>query len=292
MGASVIPSDLVAARVYCRGLAALFAAGTIVAAGAAHAIIQGSSSSLDRHTVRVSGICSGVAIDRTTVVTAGHCVGRRASVSAGGRYVGVASISRGGATLENGTRVRVSGDAAILKLRSALPGAIVPLPVGDGDGPYVIAGYGTPSEHRRSFGALREATLVDSGVERHMLVDPNRSGAISASACFGDSGGPVLRRSGMGYVVVGVITRANYPRKRIACGFYTRYAPVTASAGTTAAQAEPAEPAAPAAAEVAAKPETPAKPPRRSARRRAPQPEAGGRLSRLVSFFARNARAD
>ena len=32
-----------------------------------------------------------------------------------------------------------------------------------------------------------------------------------------------------GGVLVGVITRANYPHKRIACGYYTRWAPITVS---------------------------------------------------------------
>jgi hypothetical protein len=48
---------------------------------------------------------------------------------------------------------------------------------------------------------------------------------MGASACFGDSGGPVMR----GGALVGVITRANYPGKRIACGYYTRWAPITVS---------------------------------------------------------------
>ena len=132
----------------------------------------------------------------------------------------------------------------------------MPLPVGDGeeDGPFVIAGYGTPSESHRSFGTLREATLVDSGVERHMLVDPNRTGAISASACFGDSGGPVLRRSGAGYALVGVITRANYPRRPIACGFYTRYAPVSARGGSALAAKEETVEGMPASAEASPPP--------------------------------------
>ena len=70
-----------------------------------------------------------------------------------------------------------------------------------------------------------------------MLVDPNRSGNISASACFGDSGGPVLR----GGELVGIITRAAHPSPRIACGDYTRWAPirVTGMAEAVAAIDEP-----------------------------------------------------
>ncbi len=227
--------------VRCGLTAAVAAGGLLVALDRAEAIIQGSPSNLERHTVRIGGICTGVAIDRTTVVTAAHCVGRRGSVTAGGRHIEIASVARGSVTLDNGRRVSVAGDAAFLRLRSPMPGSVVPLPVDDGeaDGSFVIAGYGTNSErHGGLSGTLREATLVDSNVERHMLVDPARKGAISASACFGDSGGPVLRRSGAGYALVGVVTRANYPKRSFACGFYTRYASVTASGGSALAAKE------------------------------------------------------
>ena len=75
---------------------------------------------------------------------------------------------------------------------------------------------------RGAFGALHEARLVPAGARA--LVDPNRSGSIGASACFGDSGGPVMR----GGMLVGVITRAAHPSPRIACGNLTRWAPITA----------------------------------------------------------------
>jgi hypothetical protein len=76
---------------------------------------------------------------------------------------------------------------------------------------------------RGAFGSLHEASLVAAGARA--LVDPNRSGSIGASACFGDSGGPVMR----GGMLVGVITRAAHPSPRIACGHLTRWAAVTVS---------------------------------------------------------------
>ena len=57
------------------------------------------------------------------------------------------------------------------------------------------------------------------------LVDPNRAGSIGASACFGDSGGPVLR----GGMLVGIITRATHPSPHLACGHLTRWVAVTVS---------------------------------------------------------------
>lgn len=202
-----------------------------VAPDDANAVVKGASSSLDRHTVRVirGGIrCSGVAIGRKLVATARHC--GRGAVIAGGVRIGLIG-SGASAILDDGRRVSVSGDAAILRLASPLPPSITPAIVGDGDGDsYIIAGYGTADErHRGAFGQLREARLVSA--ERYALVDPNRSGSIGASACFGDSGGPVLR----GGALVGIVTRAAHPSPRIACGHLTRFAPVVASGSAMAA---------------------------------------------------------
>ena len=218
------------------GFAAILSLLAIAAApDDANAIVRGTSSSADHYTVRVirGGIrCSGVAIGRRLVATARHC--GRGAVIAGGVHIG---LSGGGASavLDDGRRVSVAGDAAILRLASPLPSSITPAMVGDGEGnSYLIAGYGTADErHRGAFGQLREARLVSA--ERYALVDPNRSGSIGASACFGDSGGPVLR----GSALVGIVTRAAHPSPRIACGHLTRFAPIVVS-GSAAAIGEAA----------------------------------------------------
>lgn len=192
----------------------------------ASAVVQGASpgtsSTLGSYTVRLVGAyyCSGVVIARRAVVTAAHC-GRGLRVIAGGRSYGIASVSRS-AVLDDGRRVEVRGDAAILRLSSALPMTAAVATVGEGSGEsFTIAGYGTTDERGRgSFGHLHEAHLVNAG--DNVLVDPRRTGNISASACFGDSGGPVLR----GDVLVGIITRAAHPSPRLACGDLTRWAPI------------------------------------------------------------------
>lgn len=201
-------------------LAVLFLAVFPTGAGA---IVKGTSSSLGASTVRLSGgyYCSGVVIARQAVATAAHCAGRHMRVQAGGRSIGIAGVSRS-AVLDDGRRVHVTGDAAILKLASPLPGSVSAAAIGGGSGDtFTIAGYGTTNESARgAFGTLHEASLV--AYNSRALVDPNRTGSIGASACFGDSGGPVLR----GSELVGIITRAAHPSPRIACGHLTRWAPI------------------------------------------------------------------
>lgn len=214
--------------------AGLIAVAAIVASSPATAVVLGTPSFGGGATVQIvrggHTHCSGAVIARTAVVTAAHCAGGGVQVLAGGQPVAVVGRSHS-AVLDDGRRVSVAGDAVILVL--AAPVAVSPVAVGDGriGDSVTIAGYGTTDEAQPgATGALNEARLVPG--PGRQLVDPNRSGKFSASACFGDSGGPVLRNG----VLVGVVTRANYPNARNACGWYTRYAPVRAS-GTPAAPA-------------------------------------------------------
>jgi hypothetical protein len=200
----------------------------------ADAIVKGRESSYGYQVLRVSSRsgarCSGVAIGQALVVTAAHCGARAVHVN--GRSIAASSLVRS-AVLDDGRHASVSGDAIILKLSAPLPPSISPLPIGEGDGDrYTIAGYGTIDERRRgSTGALHEATLMAVG--RYALVDPNRDASIGASACFGDSGGAVLR----GGTLVGVISRASHPLPHIACGHVTRWAPIVVSGDAQATNA-------------------------------------------------------
>jgi hypothetical protein len=206
----------------------------LLTAAEAGAVVLGTSSSLHGYTVRLAGngYCTGVVIARRLVATAAHCASRAMRVHTGSRSYSVVAVARR-AVLDDGRHVATSGDAAILRLARDLPAAPVPVGLGSGDS-FIIAGYGTTSEGwRGAFGKLHEARLV--AAEPFALVDPQRAGSISASACFGDSGGPVLR----GGELIGVITRAAHPSPRIACGHLTRWAPITVS-GEAGAAAEAA----------------------------------------------------
>ena len=191
----------------------------------AHAVIKGSASSHASFTVRLLGkgtYCSGVVIARDALITAAHCA--RTTPTIGGRSLRVAGISRS-AVLDDGRHVNVSGDAVVLRLASPLPPEVAAAPIGDGSGDsYTIVGYGTTDERRPGpADSPHEAMLV---AERPgAMVDPNRIGSIGASACFGDSGGPVLR----GGMLVGIISRASHPSSHLVCGHLTHWVPVTAS---------------------------------------------------------------
>ena len=239
----------------------------LAAATPAGAVLKGTPSSLGRHTVRLlgDGSCSGVAIARRAVATAEHCAAGM-YVVAGGKSFRVVGISRS-AVLDDGRQVSVSGDAAILKLSAALPASIDAIPIGEGEGEtFVIAGYGS--------GTLREATLV--AAEPRALVDPNRKGSISASACFGDFGGPVVR----GGMLVGIITRAAHPSPRIACGALTRWAPITVSGTPVEVASVNADTAM----------ETPPLPRQRPSAKRTPDKEASS-FSLFGNWFATKAQA-
>jgi Trypsin len=214
--------------------------GFLLLAAPAHAVIKGTASSHGSYTVRLvgkAGYCSGVVIARNALVTAAHCA--RTIPFVAGRSRAVTGISQS-AVLDDGRRVNVSGDAVVLRLASALPPEVGSAPVGEGSGAsYTIVGYGSTDEGRADpAGGLHEATLV--AASPGTLIDPNRTGAIGASACFGDSGGPVLR----GGMLVGIVTRASHPSAHLACGHLTHWVPLTVSASTSAGESSNAEQAA------------------------------------------------
>ena len=146
-------------------------------------------------------------------MTATHCVDnyRRLSVVAGGHRIAVTSAS--------------GGSPARLTLARPLPARFQPIAIGGGSGEFIIAGYGVSYENPRAPSAgLRQARLVpESGSGYGPLVDPHRRGSIGASACLGDSGGPVVRFDGSRYTLVGIINRASHPSPTRACGHLTHF---------------------------------------------------------------------
>ena len=73
---------------------------------------------------------------------------------------------------------------------------------------------------------LKQAQLINDS-RYNALVDPRRRGPISASACMGDSGGPVAKYDGKRYVLVGIVERVSNYAGIGACGFLTHFSSVS-----------------------------------------------------------------
>src|ERR1700738_364437 len=132
-----------------------------------------------------------------------------------------------------------AGQVTQLTLASPLPASIVPIETGSAaaDGTFTIAGYGTAHESERMHSAgLKEARLV-ADAKYGGLVDPRRRGPISASACMGDSGGPVAKFDGKRYVLVGIVERVSNYAGVGACGFLTHFSAVSGNSTYAAAPA-------------------------------------------------------
>jgi hypothetical protein len=167
-------------------------------------------------------------IARDKLLTANHCV-----ESAGPFFV-VTPAGRIAVTSHT-----ASGQTTLLTLASPLPANYVPIATGEAgaDGSYTIAGYGTAHEAERMRSAgLREARLVADS-RYGGLVDPKRRGAISASACMGDSGGPVAKFDGKRYVLVGIVERVSNYAGVGACGFLTHFSAVSGNSNIASAPA-------------------------------------------------------
>ena len=198
-------------------LAAASAAFSLPATDA-EAVVRGrSAGAISRHVVKLVGhnlLCTATVIGRQQALTANHCV------EGPGPFFAVVGGTKIAVTSHTG-----SGQTTLLTFASPLPASVEPIATGDvtGDGSYTIAGYGTAQESARMHSAgLREARLVADS-RYGGLVDPGRRGPISASACMGDSGGPVARFDGKRYVLVGIVERVSNYSGIGACGFLTHY---------------------------------------------------------------------
>jgi hypothetical protein len=213
---------------------AVASAAFIFASAPAHAVMRGQAAGgISRHVVKLVGhnlLCSATVIGRQQLLTANHCVEGSGPfyVVTGGSKIAVASHSP-------------SGQTTLLTLASPLPARYQPIATGAdaGGGNYTIAGYGTAVESERMHSAgLREAHLTTDS-RYGGLVDPKRHGPISASACMGDSGGPVAKFDGKRFVLVGIVERVSNYAGIGACGFLTHFSAV--SGGNTYASAPSGE---------------------------------------------------
>lgn len=205
-------------------------------------------------------LCSGALVAPDLVLTAAHCVTdvaayRVVAVDRGFRPVrlGVAGIALHPAFVPGTTpRTQPGIDLALLKLDRSLDAGFRPFDlreagrIGRGDG-VELAGFGITGEGRASTArTLRRTTLVSLGtlkVANDVIVvaDAERlAETTGAGACRGDSGGPILRPTGAGYQLLGIVSWSSgalETRVRSACGGFTAVTPVAEHLGWIASGA-------------------------------------------------------
>ncbi len=225
-------------------LVCLFAAPALAIVGGAETQ-RGSGAA--RHIVMIvstrGSLCTGTAIARDLVLTAGHCVAPTASYR-----VLLADKKPPGLAVQSVTvnprynpkdyaSGRVTADVALIKLAAPLPADVVPAalaqtrPVSPGDR-FVIAGYGTTAYGAETgIGEPRSAALIATGHPGNLqirLVDPQTRGERAGlGGCTGDSGGPAFSESGQTLAVIGVISWSTGPSLSEGCGGMTGITPLS-----------------------------------------------------------------
>ncbi len=199
---------------------------------------QPPAPAMARHVVLITGsagtFCTGTAIARDLVLTAGHCVDPRDSYkliqfSADGTpvFFDVAYAMRHPQfDMKAFLNHRATADVALLKLAQPLPASYEPAPLAPPNKTVavgeqlIVAGYGVSVRgNGKTGGTLRAATLTVTGQPGALqirLVDPaTNNNAPGLGACTGDSGSPAFDANG---AVVGVISWSTAPKNEDGCG--------------------------------------------------------------------------
>jgi Trypsin len=192
------------------------------------------------------GFCSGTVIGRHAVLTAAQCIHPNAGtkildIRSNGRPVlkdVAVIIPNPKFDLSTLLAHRATADLALLKPAEPLGEIYRPVPVMSPSASavatgerIVIAGYGlSVAGQFKSGGVLRSTQLIvvdnpDSLQIR--LSDPKAQGEKSgAGACAGDSGGPALRVSAQGLVLIGLMSWSTGPGNEKGCGGLTGLVPI------------------------------------------------------------------
>ena len=199
-----------------------------------------------RHIVMIvstrGNLCTGTALARDLVLTAGHCVAPAATYR-----VLALDAKPPGLPVHNITvhprynprdyaGGRITADVALLKLETPLPADVVPAALGmnqavkPGDR-FVIAGFGaTAHDSDTGNGTPRAAALIATGKPGNLqirLFDPaTRDARAGLGACTGDSGGPAFVENQGVFAVIGVVSWSTAAGGEAGCGGLTGVTPL------------------------------------------------------------------
>jgi secreted trypsin-like serine protease len=199
-----------------------------------------------RHAVMIVGshgtFCTGAAIARDLVLTAGHCIEADTTykivefdAAHEPHLLDVVSVARHPQfNLKTLFAHRATADVALLKMARPLPAAVVPARLGPPDfraklgDTLTVFGYGLAIRgDGKSGGTLRAAKLRVTGKPGNLqvrLVDPATGGTRSSmGACTGDSGAPVFT----GDALIGVVSWSTGPNAGAGCGGLTGVTPIS-----------------------------------------------------------------
>jgi secreted trypsin-like serine protease len=185
--------------------------------------------------------CTGTAIARDLVLTAGHCIEPDTTyklvefnAAHQPRLLDVREVARHPQfDLKTLFAHRATADVALLKMAQPLPAAVIPAVLGNMPAPQVgdtlsVFGYGLAVRgDGKTGGTLRAAQLSVTGKPGNLqirLVDPKTGGAKPGlGACTGDSGAPVFS----GTALIGVVSWSTGPNMEAGCGGMTGVTPIT-----------------------------------------------------------------
>jgi secreted trypsin-like serine protease len=165
--------------------------------------------------------CGGTLIDRDSVLTAAHCFGNNSNPSNFRVLLGRADLTGNGGVARDvkrifrhpdyGWPVRFTHDATVLKLSRPVPRSIPAIKLADvtsgnkleKPGTYAtVAGWGATSDSGTDPRRMREARVPISGDDyakwywgsSYVSYDMLAAGHDDKGTCFGDSGGPIIKK--------------------------------------------------------------------------------------------------